>query len=303
MNMKVQNENLPDTNMDNTDEDQAVSLFAQIADEDSTQDSETDADLDDEQLDQDEGKQPAAKGNDSQQEQQEADPWQSVPETLRAQFNQLQQANNQLQQQYQAVTGRLAPTQRELEALKKQLAQQEQQKVNGKNSGPTADEIAGMTDDELEQEWPEVAAALKRREAALLQQMQQRIQQELTPLQEIRERFQQQEVEQVKQRELSRLAQAHPDYQDVVRNPGFREWLTKQPAAVQSIASSMSADDNIALLNLYKQANPSATKHGSQRPGKTSLRDQAEIPRKGAGRAAVDPNSADPVALFNQIAT
>ena len=276
MNMKVQNENLPDTDTDNTDEDQAVSLFAQIADEDSTQDSKTDADLDDEQLDQDEGNQPAAKGNDSQQEQQDADPWQSVPEALRAQFNQLQQANQQLQQQYSAVTGRLAPTQRELDALKKQLAQQEQQKANGKTSGPTADEIAGMTDDELEQEWPEVAAALKRRETALLQQMQQRIQQELTPLQEIREQFQQQQVEQVKQRELGRLAQAHPDYREVVSNPGFRQWLGSQPPAVQQIAASMSADDNIALLNLYKQANRTAAKPGAQqRPGKTALRDQA----------------------------
>lgn len=298
MSTKVQEENPQVDDL----HDEAVDLFAQIADEDSEQDSNLDADLDDEQSDQDEEEQQAAKGKGSQNEQ-DADPWQSAPEALRAQFNQLQQANNQLQQQYQAVTGRLAPTQRELEALKKQLAQQEQQKVNGKNSGPTADEIAGMTDDELEQEWPEVAAALKRREASLLQQMQQRIQQELTPLQEIRERFQQQEIEQVKQRELSRLAQAHPDYQDVVRNPGFRDWLTKQPAAVRNIASSMSADDNIALLNLYKQANRGAAKPGAQRTGKTALRDQAEIPRKGAGRAAVDPNNADPVSLFTQIAT
>lgn len=299
MNTKVQNENLPDNDTDNTEEDQAVSLFSQITNEDSDQDSEDDADFDDEQLDQDKGKQPASKGNGSQNEQ-DADPWQSAPEALRSQFNQIQQAHNQLQQQYQAVTGRLAPTQRELEALKKQLAAQEQQKVDGKNSGLTADEIAGMSDDELEQEWPEVAAALKRRESAMLQQMQQRIQQELSPLQEMRERFQQQEVEQVKQRELGRLAQAHPDYQDVVRNPGFRDWLTKQPPAVQSIASSMSADDNIALLNLYKQANGGA--RNAQRGGKISLRDQAEIPRKGAGRAAADPNSADPVSLFNLIA-
>lgn len=298
MNTKVKNENpqVDDVN------DEAVDLFAQIADENSEQDFDKDADLDDEQSDQDEGKQPASKGNDSQNEQ-DADPWQSAPEALRSQFNQIQQAHNQLQQQYQAVTGRLAPTQRELEALKKQLAMQEQQKVNGKKSGPTADEIAGMTDDELEQEWPEVAAALKRRETAMMQQMQQRIQQELSPLQEMRERFQQQEVEQVKQRELGRLAQAHPDYQDVVRNPGFRDWLTKQPPAVQSIASSMSADDNIALLNLYKQANGSAGNRNAQRSGKPALRDQAEIPRKGAGRAAVDPNNADPVSLFTQIAT
>jgi DNA repair exonuclease SbcCD ATPase subunit len=274
--------------------DEAVSLFAQIADEDSN-DSDTNADLDDEQLDQDEDEQQhAAKGKGSQQEQQDADPWQSAPEALRAQFNQLQQANSQLQQQYQAVTGRLAPTQRELEALKKKLAEQEQQKANGKTTGPTADEIAGMDDDELAQEWPEVAAALKRREQQLLS----RIEERLNPLQE---RFQQQEIEQVKQRELSRLAQIHPDYQQVVSNPGFRQWLSAQPQAVQSIASSMSADDNIALLNLYKQAR-GATKP-TQRQGKPALKDQAEIPRKGAGRAAMDPNSADPVALFNQIAT
>lgn len=305
MTTKVQNENLPDNDVDNT-EDEAVSLFAQIADGDDSAkaDSGTDADLDDEQLDQDEDEQGAqGSGDDSQNEQQDADPWQSVPEPLRNQFNQLRQANQQLQNQYNAVTGRLAPTQRELDALKKQLAEKEQQKVDGQKAGPTADEIAGMTDDELEKEWPELAAALKRREQQLLSRIDERVNPLQQQLEQQRELERQQHEQQVRQQELGRVAQVHPDYQQVVSNPAFKQWLQSQPPGVRQIASSFSADDNIALLNLYKQANGIAAKPADKRPGKPALRDQAELPRRGAGRAAVDPNNADPVALFNQIAT
>jgi len=306
MTTKVQNENLPDNDVDNND-DEAVSLFAQIADNDDPAKSGSglDADLDDEQLDQDEDEQNAqGKGDDSQQEQQDADPWQSAPEPLRNEFNQLRQANQQLQNQYNAVTGRLAPTQRELDALKKQLAEKEQQKVDGQKSGPTADEIAGMTDEELEQEWPELAAALKRRE----QQLERKFDERLSPLQQQLEQqreFERQQQEQhARQQELGRLAQVHPDYQQVVSNPAFKQWLSAQPPGVQQIASSMSADDNIALLNLYKTATGKPAKPaGNRSQGKPALRDQAELPRRGAGRAASDPNNADPVELFTQIAT
>lgn len=305
MTTKVQNENLPDNDVNNAD-DEAVSLFAQIADGDDSAkaDSGTDADLDDEQLDQDEDEQGAqGKGYGSQNEQQDADPWQSVPQPLRNEFNQLRQANQQLQNQYNAVTGRLAPTQRELDALKKQLAEKEQQKVDGQKAGPTADEIAGMTDEELEQEWPDLFAALQRRERQLERKLDERLSPLQQQLEQQKEFERQQQEQQVRQQELGRLAQVHPDYQQVVQSQAFSQWLNAQPKGVQQIASSMSADDNIALLNLYKQANGIAAKHAANRPGKPALRDQAELPRRGAGRAAMDPNNADPVTLFNQIAT
>jgi DNA repair exonuclease SbcCD ATPase subunit len=215
-------------------------------------------------------------------EQDDTDPWQSVPEPLRNQFQQTNQALQKLQSDYQAVTGRLAPTQRELDALKKKLAEQEQLKETGKKDGPTADEIEAMSDDELKREWPEVAAALERREQQLLS----RIEAKLNPLQqqmEQRQQFEQQQQEQqIRQQELNRLAQAHPDYQDVVRNPGFKQWVDSQHPSIQALKASMSADDNIALLNLYKQTTGATAKPAAQRKP-NNLSDHVTTSRKGAG--------------------
>jgi hypothetical protein len=63
---------------------------------------------------------------------------------------------------------------------------------------------------------------------------------------------------------------------------------------------STSADDNIVLLNLYKGATGAAQPAQKPRQQKP-LSDHAEIPRKGAGRAAVDPESLDPVELFYRL--
>lgn len=228
--------------------------------------------------------------DDGEQEQQqdvtasedEPDPWSSVPESLRNEFQQTNQALQKLQSDYQAVTGRLAPTQRELDALKKKLAEQEQLKDTSSKGGPSAEELAGMTDEELEQEWPELAAALKRRDQQILSRIDERVTPLQQQLEQQREIEQRQQQEQVKQQELKRLATVHPDYAQVVGDPAFRQWLNNQPKAVKQIASSLSADDNIVLLNLYKQTK-SATSKPEVRPDRNDLSDHVQVPRKGAG--------------------
>lgn len=290
-------ENLPDTEVDDT-QDEAVSLFAQIAEEkDSGKDSDSDADLNDEQLDQDEVNEQQDDGDGSQNEQ-DADPWKDLPPHLREQVNQLQRANQQLQQQYSAVTGRLAPTQRELENLKKQLAQQAQQQVNGKSTGPTADQIEAMSDDELEQEWPDIAAALRRREQQLLS----RIEERLSPFEKQMQQQEQEQQQRAIENELGRLQQVHPDYQRIVQDSKFAQWLATQPHGVQQLAESMAADENIVLLNLYKSATGKAG-NNSRSSRTSSLKDQVELPRKGTGRPIRDLDDADPAALFHQLAS
>ncbi len=51
--------------------------------------------------------------------------------------------------------------------------------------------------------------------------------------------------------ELDRLASLHPDYTTINRSPDFNDWIANKPLSIQGLRGSMSADDNIELLNLY----------------------------------------------------
>jgi hypothetical protein len=298
--MTVQDENLPNSATAIAEaEDEAVSLFNQMAEGNSGKD--LDSALEDKQLHQGENEPGDEDESDDSQQEQDADPWQSVPENLRSQFYQAQQANQKLQNDFQAVTGRLAPVQRELDTLRKQLAEREQQKEDGKKSGITADEITGMTDEELESEWPEVAHALKRKEQQLSSQFQKQLEplhQSQQQLQAMQEKLNQYE-EQLIESELEKLSMKHPDYVQVVNDGAFHHWLSRQSPDVQQLASSKRAAHNIQLLDAYKKSarKPAITGRNG------SLKDDAEPPRKGGSRPAVDPNSIDAAALFTQLAS
>jgi hypothetical protein len=54
------------------------------------------------------------------------------------------------------------------------------------------------------------------------------------------------------QREYDQLAKAHPDFKKVAMDPAFQEWIKNQPDHLLKLYASTSADDNIVLLNIYK---------------------------------------------------
>ncbi|WNO60440.1 hypothetical protein [Rheinheimera sp. MMS21-TC3] len=291
--MTIENENPHSDSQD----DEAVSMFNQLTE----QDSNNDSDSDDEMLDQENDTGMDDGGDDGQDDgEQEADPWANAPETLRQQFQQLQQSHQQLNANYNATVGRLAPTQRELEALRKQMAEREKQNGGADENSdmPSAEDLKGKSFSEVEEEWPEVAEFLKHQ----IQQAKQEITQQLTPLQQRYELQQQQEQQQqqqaIIQQEYNRLAQAHPDYQQVVSNPAFNQWLSKQPPALQKIAQSDSADDAKFVLDQYKGASGK-----SSRNKRNNLADHVSPPRQGAGRAATSQISddIDPVDLYNRL--
>jgi hypothetical protein len=292
---------MSDSNTPTVSDDEAVSLFLQMNNGDDSKDSKPE--ISDSGLDQGGGTKPAESEEEHPQDvnghgQAEDDPWAAVPEQLRNEYLTAKQRADQYESQYHAVTGRLAPTQRELEAARKQLAEIEKQKgaKGDSDAVPTADDIAGKTLEQLRQEWPDVASAMQ----TLLDAQRQEFEQRLTPLQQLEaERRQQQEQAHI-QSELSRLSQAHPDYAQIASNPAFSQWVATQPRSVQAMYGSTSADDNIVLLNLYKGATGAAQPAQKPRQQKP-LSDHAEIPRKGAGRAAVDPESLDPVELFYRL--
>lgn len=285
-----------------TDEidDEAVSLFAKMHESPDSRDSINDAD----KQEQDKGDNASKpEGDDTasnSQGQAEEDPWLSVPEALRNEHLALKQNNQKLEADHRANAGRVAALNRKTQELQQQLAARE--KATGKEGSgdmPTAADLKGKTFDELKAEWPEVAQALVDSQA----HTQQLIQRELEPLKRKQEEREQQQLQEDEakfiQSEFTRLQQIHPDAQEIALDPSFQQWLGNQPKGVQAMSASLSADDNAALLTLYKTAAGKASKPAA--PAKSSLSDHVVTPRQGAGRAAMDPNSLDPVELFNRL--
>jgi chromosome segregation ATPase len=274
-------------------DDEAISLFAQMHEAKDSNDSKANAG----NADASEGDTDESSDDDDQtsnsQGQTEEDPWATVPEQLRNEYLATKQRAQQFESQFNASQHRLAPTQRELEAVRKQLAEIEKQKgaKGSDDSVPTAADLKGKTFAELQEEWPEVAAALVESQS----QTQQLIQRELEPLRQMRQQQEQAQQEQFIQSELSRLAKLHPDFQQVAADPAFTQWVNQQPPGVKAMYGSVSADDNAALITLFKTSTGRTSKPVQK---KNSLSDHAVIPRQGPGRAAVDPNSIDPAELF-----
>ncbi|MCE9775588.1 hypothetical protein LZ645_11595 [Shewanella algae] len=233
----------------------------------------------------------------------EEDPWASVPEHVRSQFS-------QLQNDHRANAGRVSALTRkanELEAENRRLKESQQsgqaKGKGGEEQAPSAEQLSGMSMAEIEQEFPEIAALIN----AKLEQAVKPLTEQLTPLQEHRQRLEQRDHEDFIQSQYQQLAQAHPDYQQASADPRFGQWLSMQSPGVQQMANSDLASDNITLLNQFKadtgfgKATPEAQPQQPNGKGKNSLSDFAELDRKGASRASAEPDDVDPVAFFNQI--
>jgi chromosome segregation ATPase len=293
-----------DTETHNIDgnEDDAVSLFNQLA---NSEDSVKDSARDDEQLDQEQdntGTDEGAEQDTQTEEQPEADPWAAAPEPLRQQYQQLQQSHQKLESDHRANAGRVAALNRKTEELQKALAEREKKNGGEQQDGmPSADDLKGKSFAEVEQEFPEIADFLRHH----VEQAKSEITKQLTPLQEHyqQQQAQQQEQQQIqqKQQEYNRLAQVHPDFQKVIVDPGFQGWLKKQPAQLQAIATSDNADDASYVLTQFKR-DVGLTKPA---PAQKNLEQHVATPRKGSGRAATSAISddIDPVALFNRLST
>ena len=282
------------------DEVEAISLFNEIT-QDSAKDSGSDAvdGLDQERdtnanTSQDEHGAAAGEG------QAATDPWSSVPEALRNEYQQLKQQYQQLDANHRANAGRVSALTKKLNDVTAGLKANEQAHgatANSDNGLPTADDLKGKTFAEVEEEFPEIAAFVRHQ----VEHVQQAFSQQLTPLNELRQQQEFARQQQELQSQYQALAAVHPDFQQISKDQHFHQWVASQPATVQAMAQSDYADDNIALLNLYKGSRPAPVAPAVPARPKTALSDHAEIPRKGPGKAAAEPDDVDPVVYFNQI--
>lgn len=95
------------------------------------------------------------------------------------------------------------------------------------------------------------------------------------------------------------LAEAHPDWERVVADPGFARWVEGQPTAVRRIAEEngeriVDAESAAFLVGLYKQqaqaASPAQPRPAGQ-AGAARARGGAPGPEAGGQPAAQPPNS------------
>jgi len=289
--MSNQNEN---PNSDHEQEQDAAALFTTLASQDSTDSEQT---SDDNTLDNSEENYSDTDTEENDQGQADEDPWLQVDESLRNEFLTLQANHSKLQNDHKANAGRVQALNNKVAEYQKLVEGAEQQgKPTG--DGPTADDLEGMSFEEVEEEWPEVAGYLKKQLERTQQQLTQQFEERLNPLNEMHTQQQQAQQQQHVQSELQRLQQVHPDFQSIASDSKFHDWVNAQPDTVKAMAGSLHAADNIALLNLYKGSN------GKGRTAKPSLSDHATIPKKGSGRQIqTDPNNVDPVQLFTHLAS
>lgn len=306
MNKHEENPSL-ESNSESDNEQDAAALFTQLASQDSN-DSEQASDEDTLDGSEEEESDTGTEENEqaSIEQGQADDPWAQVDEPLRNEFLTLQANHSKLQNDHKANAGRVQALNQKVADFQKQVEKSEQQQGEPSSKGPTADDLEGMSFEEVEQEWPEVAGYLKKQleqgQAQLSKQFDAKLSQlseKLNPFEEMRQQQEQSNREQHVITELERLKQVHPDYQEVASDSKFNDWVKSQPDTVKAMAKSTFAADNIILLNLYKgsSSNPA-------RSTRSNLSDHAVIPKKGSGqKIQTDPNNIDPVQLFTHLAS
>lgn len=281
-------------------------LFSQLATEDSNdsekEQEEEQQDEQDEEPEQDEAEE--NEQDDTGKGQADDDPWSQVDEPLRNEHKDLQQRYAKLEQDHRANAGRVAALNQKTQQLQQQMQVLEQQRGKPQGDGPTSEDLEGKTFEEVKEEWPEVAAYIENQQKQMEQRFSQQLEQKLSPYQQMYEQQRQQQEHAQIQSEQQRLAEQHPDWQEIARDSQFQQWIQSQPKGVKAMFGSRSADDNIALLNLYKSTNGISTKKPGAPRQSRDLSQHTEIPRKGAARQGkVNVDDIPPEQLFAQLAS
>lgn len=93
-------------------------------------------------------------------------------------------------------------------------------------------------------------------------------------------------------KEVEALKTAHPDLTEVVSNPKFNEWVSRQHPAIAALTQSNSASDVSSVLTLYKEANPPSNSTPANKINR-DINDMVSLPRNGAANnSTVDESSA-----------
>lgn len=176
----------------------------------------------------------------------------------RAAYDQVVADKLKAENNYRALHGMTAPLQRGNQELQRQhdalvarIQQLEQQGRKQKDVSAGTDElITGF--DEWAKEYPEESRAI----AALVNPLREKVAALEAGIGNLQTGFG--SLVEDKQRsaiqvELDALTHAHPDWQEINKEPAYQEWLQNQSPGIQALTRSMYAGDSIELLNKYKR--------------------------------------------------
>jgi len=302
-------ENDQDESVDQ-DEQDLDAMFDAIVDGQDTDDISSEADKedlsdDDEPGAADEAGDEVDDKTETETKTEEDDPWKDAPEALRNAFNETQEALKQAKHQAHSNAGRVGAFQRQINDLNQKLSQQTSQKPASSDKKPPSGAAQEETpSDELtsefEEEYPQVAAYVRNREAAQQEEIGQLKTQVNTLLSSENQRDE--------QSQYAALEAAHPEWETTAVSDEFRDWISKQPANVQALTKSSIASEAIWLFDTYKGATKPAEKEADgdavDISGERDKRRKAAatIPAKRGRQASLD-SGGDEEALFNRIAS
>lgn len=197
----------------------------------------------------------------------------------------------------QKYTKRIRDLSGELGGYKQKLKDLETAQAAAKQAGddaPTNSDIkeainkGGKYLDQMREDFPEIAGAIDevRQEIEDLKQAQQ-AKPEPEPIPQPQAAAEEATADVPDETEVLKgqlaLTRAHPDWEQVISDPGYPEWLQQQPPHVQQASQSWDPQDAIGVISLYKSAQQAMT----------SSRDATADSRRSSQRlqAAVAPTS------------
>ena len=229
------------------------------------------------------------------------DIWSTASEQQRAAYQAAQQRLQSLEHDSRSNRGRVGALQREVDALKKQLA------ASTKAAGSTGQDPDSTDADirRLQEEYPEVARPVLKELSSLRTQLSQA----LTRLDQRDSTEAQRDREQALDREEQALTQMHPDWMQVTGNSAFTKWLETQPRYVveaiqrngEAIQDAAEAGDIITRFKAQQGAAATAAPSASGAtatgaPANLAARRQrqlesgAAVSSRGAGPAGGPPD-------------
>ena len=201
----------------------------------------------------------------------EHDDFSRWPEAARAEISRLQAFSQQQYRDNEALRGRLAPMQRLVEDLRKQL--HEQQSAPPPTLKDLEDNDAFK---EIHSEFPEEAEALKKVFGSQAQVLQQAAQQ-AQALQQALEAERKQQV----QRELQRLQVRYPNYLQIRNHPLFGQWKEARPDHAARL-NTTDSDLVISALDQFKRDLAQVDKTAFAQLFPTAVQSQAPKPNRPA---------------------
>ena len=175
-----------------------------------------------------------------------------VQDDMRAQLEQLQRERDDWRHRYQSDQGRFLAAQRALQEAAQ--AKKQDAPTNAEIAQAGVEALKAGRFDEFQREFPEMAEAITDFYRVRETQIFSKLEQELAPLKEAYQRQRQYEEQAAFDRAAQDLTSRHPDWQvyDVNSNAEFANWLSAQPAEVQSLYGKPNAAAASRLIDFYK---------------------------------------------------